>query len=606
MTLTLEIKNVAGFAGTKSFKGIKRGLNRVRSPNAMGKTSFTKALELLALSEQELSGKGHYSNLYIGSEEPIVVKLSGDLTNERKFRRIGTRDLRLVEGEPIGYDGRRIVNVCFATPGNPLIEDVLEGKPILDYIKMFAGIGDYDKVADVLDGVKDNILAKLQHYRDALNRLEEMGKIRNETREGLEDLRKKLAKMPVLDEKAIFEDWGHYNRKKGELENKSKEIADVRFQIAALEENIEELESEVGSLERRIELIKKRHPKLEARLEEIGNLEPKKEAELQNIKIQKARAEEKLESAQRSEVLLKKYGENVCYACGKKMNRAELETWSTKVEGELDDLNRAGKELNRELEDLKEDRRILERDLEERGECQERLRQNQRSLGNRERDMRERRKTLVSLEEDRGELMKEIADLSKSEEMYKKFEKHQNLLASIRQREGDVTRFEERIKGLGKETLGVEEYRGKHEFLEELIHYLDARKEKLIEEIRSTFNARVIELYRKLGFKDFEDIEITPDYRITVTRKKDGKMVEDFPLEALSTSERLTISIALLLSAKQSYVRDFPFFILDELITSYDPARFEAVKEYFKRSEDYVILTELSEKAKEVEVVTET
>lgn len=604
MTLAIEIKNVAGFVGTKSFKGIERGLNRVRSPNATGKTSFTKALELLAISERELSGKGHYSNLYVGSEEPVVVKLSGDISHERRFRRVG-RDLRLAEGEPLGSGGKRVVNACFAVPGNPLIEDVMEGKPILDYIKTFAGIEDYDKIADVLDDIGDNISAKLQHYRDALIRLEETEKLRNETRKGLEGLRKKLAKTPVLDEKTIFKDWGRYNRKKGGLESKSKEIADVRSRIADLEEGIDELESEVGGLERRIELIKKRHPKLEARLGEIGNLIPKEETELQNIRIQKAKAEEKLESAQRSEVLLKKYGENICYACGKKMTRAELETWSTKVEGEIDDLSGAEKESARRLEDLKEERKKLERDLEELGECQENLRQNQRSLGNREGDLRERRKVLGSLEEDRKELMKEIAELSKSEEMYRKFEKHQDLLAGIGQRESDIAHLKERVESLSKETLGVEEYRGKHEFLQELIRYFEARKEKRVEDIRSTFNACAIELYKKLGFRDFEDIEITLDYRITVTKKKGGKMVEDFPIEALAASERITIGIALLLAAKKNYVRDFPFFVLDELITSYDPARFEVVKEYLKRGEDYIILTELSEKAKEVEVVPE-
>jgi hypothetical protein len=54
------------------------------------------------------------------------------------------------------------------------------------------------------------------------------------------------------------------------------------------------------------------------------------------------------------------------------------------------------------------------------------------------------------------------------------------------------------------------------------------------------------------------------------------------------------------------YVKDFPFFVLDELITSYDPVRFEAVKEYLKRSNDYVLITELSAQDKEVEVIHET
>ena len=90
-----------------------------------------------------------------------------------------------------------------------------------------------------------------------------------------------------------------------------------------------------------------------------------------------------------------------------------------------------------------------------------------------------------------------------------------------------------------------------------------------------------------------------------MTRKKIGKIVEKFPLEALAASERITIAIALLLAAKRNYVKDFPFFILDELITSYDPARFETIKDYLKQSGDYVIMTELSSKAKDIEVIHE-
>ena len=164
MSLTLEVENVAGFVGRKHFKGLEPGLNRIRAPNARGKTSVIKALELLALSERELSGKGHYGNLYVGSEEPTVVKLSGAISHERRFRRIGTDDFHLIEGEPLlGYDGTRILTACFAAPGNPLIEDVLQGKPIREYVRTFSGSEDYDRIASVLEDISVNIDAKLHH-----------------------------------------------------------------------------------------------------------------------------------------------------------------------------------------------------------------------------------------------------------------------------------------------------------------------------------------------------------------------------------------------------------------------------------------------------------
>jgi hypothetical protein len=138
-----------------------------------------------------------------------------------------------------------------------------------------------------------------------------------------------------------------------------------------------------------------------------------------------------------------------------------------------------------------------------------------------------------------------------------------------------------------------------------VLNHLAVRKNQLVEEIRETFSKKVTDLYKKLGYSDFGSIEIGPDFKVSVMREKEGKIVENFPLDALSTSERLTIAIAFLLSAKNEYVNDFPFFVLDEVITSYDPERFKIMKNYLKESEDYIIVTELASDIKELEVVRE-
>jgi len=213
--------------------------------------------------------------------------------------------------------------------------------------------------------------------------------------------------------------------------------------------------------------------------------------------------------------------------------------------------------------------------------------------------------SLKDLENKRIRLLKEIETLSKSEDLYKKFKERQELKVRINQKEADIKMAEQRIKELKEKTLGVDRLQEKYEFVQMIINYLESRKNQIIEEIRKTFNNRVTELYRKLGFKDFESIEIGPDFRITVTRKKGGKIIENFPLDALSTSEKITIAIAFLLAAKNEYVKDFPFFVLDELITSYDPKRFKVIKDYLKRSEDYVIITELATEINEVKIIHE-
>lgn len=606
MSLSVNVQNVAGFVGRKQFKDFKRGLNRVRAPNALGKTSFTKALELLVLSERELSGKGHYSNLYVGSEEPITVELSGEIQHERRFRRIGTTDLHLIEGEPLsGPQGIRALRACFATPGNQLINDVLEGRPIRDYVRTFAGSEHYDKVISVLNDITDNFSAKLQHYRDALVRLEETKRLKEEMTKDLDLKRKSLAKMPILDDKEMFEDYDSYIRSRQQLNSKVRDIAEAQSKIGQLEEDISEFGDEIKNLERQIQLIKKQHPRMEARLEEIANTKPKKEEDLRKIKVQKAKAEDKLESAHKSEILFTKYGEDVCYSCGRPMTKAQLREWVAKVQAEIDDLGTAETKLRRAIEDLEEEQYRLERDQETLAKTQREVLQKQKSLANRDGELRQTRKALESLKRERKELLTEIEKLSKSEEMYKKFEKRQEMLTSIEQQEANISRLKERVELLNRETLGVEEYQGKYDMVQQLIRHLESRKNIVEEEMRTIFNAKVNELYKKLGFRDFETIEIAPDFRMTVTREKEGKIVENFPLDALATSERITIAIALLLAAKQSYVKDFPFFVLDELITSYDPERFNVMKDYLKQSDDYVILTELGAKGTDIEVIHE-
>jgi len=475
MSLKVELENVGGLMHTRNFS-LERGVNRIRAPNAEGKTSFTKALELLVLSGEELRGKGYYGNLFVGSEEAVGVRLSGDINHERRFGRIGQENLKEIgTSSLVGSNGDRIINVCFAVPGNRLIGDFLARRGVKNYIDLLAGAENYEKAQTALQEIDHIVTTKIQHYRDLLIRLEEYEKQKKEDEKELEKLRGKFAKKPLLDEKEIFEDFGRYNKRKQELDHLNEDIASIRGKLQELEEAIESAKDNIKRYESQIQVIKTQHPRIDARLNEIAN-----------------------------EIPIKR------------------------------------------------------------------------------------------------------SDFSKSEEAYKKFKERQEMKVAIDQKEANIKRAEERIEEFKKQTLGVEDLEGKYDFIQFVKNHLEIRKNQIVEEIRGTFNRQVIELYKRLGFRDFDNIEIGPDFRISVTRKKGGKIIENFPLEALSTSERITIAIAFLLSAKNEYVQDFPFFVLDELITSYDPKRFDIVKDHLKRSEDYVVITELATDISDVEVIHES
>ncbi|MFB0523091.1 MAG: hypothetical protein ACETV1_04940, partial [Candidatus Bathyarchaeia archaeon] len=69
----------------------------------------------------------------------------------------------------------------------------------------------------------------------------------------------------------------------------------------------------------------------------------------------------------------------------------------------------------------------------------------------------------------------------------------------------------------------------------------------------------------------------------------------------------LTISLVLMLAAKQTFLPDFPFFIIDELTLSYDPERFRKVVNYMTKRVPYVIVSSLASiKAGGLQVVYKT
>lgn len=116
--------------------------------------------------------------------------------------------------------------------------------------------------------------------------------------------------------------------------------------------------------------------------------------------------------------------------------------------------------------------------------------------------------------------------------------------------------------------------------------------ENLVNNINK-FIERIKGIIKKLEFTDFKDIVIKDDYKIYITREKDGITMSDWALEALSTSERYTLGITFLIAAKEEYLPDFPFFVIDEIITSYDEKRMKKIKEYIADITDYVIITQL-------------
>ncbi|MFW6173805.1 MAG: AAA family ATPase, partial [Elusimicrobiota bacterium] len=168
-SLEVTAKNIAGFRKSVNFS-LKPGLNVIKAPNSTGKTSFVKALELLTLSKNELRGKGHYMNLMADpNREKAIIEIANSFSGRRSFRRSGD-DLIQVEGNPIFTDGEKIADVCFATPDNELINKMLSGDSIQNYIERFSDSEYYETAIDILDEIRSDLDRQHRLFREDLIR----------------------------------------------------------------------------------------------------------------------------------------------------------------------------------------------------------------------------------------------------------------------------------------------------------------------------------------------------------------------------------------------------------------------------------------------------
>jgi DNA repair exonuclease SbcCD ATPase subunit len=136
--------------------------------------------------------------------------------------------------------------------------------------------------------------------------------------------------------------------------------------------------------------------------------------------------------------------------------------------------------------------------------------------------------------------------------------------------------------------------------LKDRISFLEKRAEEEREQAASQFNENVNSLLSSLNFQEFRTVRLTgsPNYRIYVERydpqKKDYKSQE---VGTLSTSEKLAISIILQIALKETYLKNLPFMVIDDVLEDFDPERRDKVIEYLKEKVEkegwFIIVTKL-------------
>lgn len=185
------------------------------------------------------------------------------------------------------------------------------------------------------------------------------------------------------------------------------------------------------------------------------------------------------------------------------------------------------------------------------------------------------------------EQKKKISKSYPKKEREKK-EKLDKLNEELSKQKIHLERDNEELGDPESKVVDLEVLKRTHACIREAMSILDERKKRIVDKAVERFNNRVTELYNKLGFKDFDEVRMGGDGTISVKRAGGREL----PVQALSESEKISIGVTLLIAGKEEFAPSFPFFILDETVNAYDPARFEAVKEYVRNIAPYVIITQ--------------
>jgi len=111
------------------------------------------------------------------------------------------------------------------------------------------------------------------------------------------------------------------------------------------------------------------------------------------------------------------------------------------------------------------------------------------------------------------------------------------------------------------------------------------------------FNKNINDIYKDMGFTTFRDIKIAKEIlrgrliSLDVILEKGNKKKQ--PFSSLNETERLTISLIFQIAAKEIYIPDFPLFVIDDNMRTYDLEQYDSITRYLEGIADYVLTSQL-------------
>ena len=625
MKAKVEIQNVGGIRGRIAFELERGKVNEVVAPNAMGKTSFVRGLSaVLSAPFRDEFIINEAINLGIKGErgskwEEIVniyedfAKISVTLDSDVKeyiVHKDGT-----VKKAPFGDE--RFLLAGLLTGECKTIRQLLTGDDKFDWIVSKLSRAnfyetfyrDVKEERETIESRKGEVERKIQEIAEKLKEKEELEKQRDTVSMSLEEIKKRLD----IEKQKLLEKRKNLNIKinklkedveirKGELRRKEKEKEELEKEIEEIKEEIKKLNKEITSI-----AIDKIRRDVEKKRNEIDD-------KINDLKDQRDRSEHYSGLFQETLLIMEreKKEETLCPVCHKsKITLKEVKATVSEYEEKVRTINSQIKELNIEKE--KENQKIVEAERKK-AELERKVSELVKSIKYKESNLKRINAEIPQIKADISKKSENINKMTEElkiletktkdedEALNNEIKQLEQTLNDISEKIGNIKGFVEEYK---KEKVGsvwvdpsvAEKIYSKWlTFLDALMNYLREMIHEHRERARTRFNQQIKELMNILEFTEFDQVALTADdYRLVVFRK--GFVNQ--PIRTLSMSEKYAIATLLQITLKETYLPDIPFFVIDEVILSFDDNRkrkiFAYLNEQAKQNNWFVIVTRLSE-----------
>ena len=129
-----------------------------------------------------------------------------------------------------------------------------------------------------------------------------------------------------------------------------------------------------------------------------------------------------------------------------------------------------------------------------------------------------------------------------------------------------------------------------------IINYLNSKIKEQREGAAIKFNENVMKIIKELNFSEFKEVSLDlENYNLKILRNDNTYQ----PINSLSGGEKVVVSSLLQISAKETYNRDIPFIVGEDMILKMDDERRDVFENYLnsiaKENDWFIILTRITD-----------